>query len=77
MKVQAVILAAGMGTRLARPHPKPMTELSDGRTIMHQQVQNLQNAFGKGLRLTIAVGFQARNDPGTRTERVVCVQREL
>ena len=58
MKVQAVILAAGMGTRLARPHPKPMTELSDGRTIMHQQVQNLQNAFGKGLRLTIAVGFK-------------------
>ncbi len=58
MKIQAVILAAGMGTRLARPHPKPMTELSDGRTIMHQQVQNLQNKFGKKLRLTIAVGFK-------------------
>lgn len=58
MTVQAVILAAGMGTRLARPHPKPMTELRDGRTIMHQQVQNLQAAFGKKLRLTIAVGFK-------------------
>ena len=58
MEIQAVILAAGMGTRLARPHPKPMTELSDGRTIMHQQVQNLQNKFGKKLRLTIAVGFK-------------------
>ena len=58
MRVQAVILAAGMGTRLARPHPKPMTELSDGRTIMHQQVQNLQSAFGKKVRLTIAVGFK-------------------
>ncbi|WP_434612864.1 NTP transferase domain-containing protein [Arthrobacter sp. A5] len=58
MTVQAVILAAGMGTRLARPHPKPMTELRDGRTIMHQQVQNLQGAFGKKLRLTVAVGFK-------------------
>jgi choline kinase len=58
MTVQAVILAAGMGTRLARPHPKPMTELRDGRTIMHQQVQNLQSTFKKKLRLTIAVGFK-------------------
>jgi choline kinase len=58
MTVQAVILAAGMGTRLARPHPKPMTELEDGRTIMHQQLHNLQNTFGKKLRLSIVVGFK-------------------
>lgn len=58
MTVQAVILAAGMGTRLARPHPKPMTELEDGRTIMHQQVNNLQSVFGKKLRLSIVVGFK-------------------
>lgn len=58
MTVQAVILAAGMGTRLARPHPKPMTELDDGRTIMHQQVSNLESVFGKKLRLSIVVGFK-------------------
>ncbi|MDQ0849761.1 choline kinase [Arthrobacter sp. B3I9] len=58
MIVQTVILAAGMGTRLARPHPKSMTELSDGRTIMHQQVHNLKSAFGKKLRLTIVVGYK-------------------
>jgi choline kinase len=58
MTVQAVILAAGMGTRLARPHPKPLTKLEDGRTIMHQQVQSLQNTFGKKLRLTVVVGFK-------------------
>ncbi|AIY00858.1 UDP-N-acetylglucosamine pyrophosphorylase related protein [Arthrobacter sp. PAMC 25486] len=58
MTVQAVILAAGMGTRLARPHPKPMTELDDGRTIMHQQLNNLQSTFGKKLRLSIVVGFK-------------------
>ncbi|CEA08451.1 hypothetical protein BN1051_01799 [Arthrobacter saudimassiliensis] len=46
MIVQAVILAAGMGTRLARPHPKPLTLLDDGRTIMTQRVQNLRSVFG-------------------------------
>ncbi|MEB7505089.1 phosphocholine cytidylyltransferase family protein [Arthrobacter koreensis] len=58
MTVQAVILAAGMGTRLARPHPKSMTQLSDGRTIMEQQVGNLRAAFGEELRLTIVVGYK-------------------
>lgn len=58
MTVQVVILAAGMGTRLARPHPKSLTELDDGRTIMTQQVQNLKAAFGKKLRLSIVVGFK-------------------
>lgn len=47
-----------MGTRLARPHPKPMTELSDGRSIMHQQLSNLTAAFGKKLRLSVVVGFK-------------------
>lgn len=58
MTIQAVILAAGMGTRLARPHPKPLTPLNDGRTIMSQQVQNLKAAFGDELRLSIVVGFK-------------------
>lgn len=58
MLVQAVILAAGMGTRLARPLPKPLTELSDGRTIMGQQIDNLKSAFAEDYRLTIVVGFK-------------------
>lgn len=58
MTVQAVILAAGMGTRLARPHPKALTQLDDGRTIMTQQVENLRAAFGEDLRLTIVVGYK-------------------
>ncbi|MEY4348629.1 MAG: hypothetical protein RIS43_1048, partial [Actinomycetota bacterium] len=58
MLVQAVILAAGMGTRLARPLPKPLTELSDGRSIMGQQIDNLNTAFGNDYRLTIVVGFK-------------------
>jgi choline kinase len=58
MTVNAVILAAGMGTRLGRPWPKPLTPLSDGRTIMSQQMENLQAAFGADLRVTTVVGFK-------------------
>ena len=57
MTVQAVILAAGMGTRLGKPWPKPLTPLSDGRTIMQQQMQNLTKAF-EDLRITTVVGFK-------------------
>lgn len=58
MSVQAVILAAGMGTRLGRPFPKPLTPLNDGRTIMQQQMDNLNAAFGADLRITTVVGFK-------------------
>jgi choline kinase len=54
----AVILAAGMGTRLGRPWPKPLTPLSDGRTIMRQQVDNLSQAFGDQLRIMTVIGFK-------------------
>jgi choline kinase len=57
MTVQAVILAAGMGTRLGRPWPKPLTPLSDGRTIMRQQMDNVLGAFDD-VRITTVVGFK-------------------
>ncbi len=58
MSKQVVILAAGMGTRLARPLPKPLTELRDGRSIMKQQIDNLGLAFGESYRVMIVVGFK-------------------
>jgi choline kinase len=58
MSKQVVILAAGMGTRLARPLPKPLTELRDGRSIMKQQFENLETAFGSEFRAMIVVGFK-------------------
>lgn len=58
MSKQVVILAAGMGTRLARPLPKPLTELRDGRSIMKQQIDNLKFAFGETYRVMIVVGFK-------------------
>jgi len=56
--IQVVILAAGMGTRLSRPLPKPLTQLKDGRSIMGQQIDNLKLAFGQNYRLSTVVGFK-------------------
>ena len=57
MTMQAVILAAGMGTRLGKPWPKPLTPLSDGRTIMRQQMDNLIRAFDD-VRIMTVIGFK-------------------
>jgi choline kinase len=57
-RVEAVILAAGLGTRLGRPFPKPLTPLPTGETIIGRQVALLREAFGEDLRVTIVVGFK-------------------
>jgi choline kinase len=55
---QVTILAAGMGTRLGRPFPKPLTPLDDGRTIMQQQLDNIKEVFGLDTRIQNVVGFK-------------------
>ena len=57
-QVQVTILAAGMGTRLGRPFPKPLTRLATGQTIMEQQVDNIKSVFGDDVRIMIVVGFK-------------------
>jgi len=59
MTLQTVILAAGMGSRLGRSLPKPLTELSDGRSIMQQQHDNIRAVFGDDARVTTVVGYRA------------------
>jgi choline kinase len=58
MALQVTILAAGMGTRLGRPFPKPLTQLRDGRSILQQQLDNVNEAFGAAVRVQIVVGFK-------------------
>lgn len=59
MTLQTIILAAGMGSRLGRSLPKPLTELGDGRSIMQQQHDNIHAAFGSDVRITTIVGYRA------------------
>ncbi len=59
MTLHTVILAAGMGSRLGRSLPKPLTELGDGRSIMQQQHDNIRAAFGREARITTVVGYRA------------------
>ena len=56
--VQVTILAAGLGTRLKRPMPKPLTPLDDGRTIIAQQIDNIREVFGVDAQVVIVVGFK-------------------
>jgi choline kinase len=57
--LQVVILAAGMGTRLGRDHPKPLTPLQDGRTILARQLDGLRSVLGQDVPITAVVGFRS------------------
>lgn len=54
--MHAVILAAGVGTRLGRPFPKSLSVLPSGERIMGRQIRLLREA---GIeRVTVVVGFK-------------------
>ncbi|MEG2173298.1 MAG: phosphocholine cytidylyltransferase family protein [Desulfovibrionaceae bacterium] len=54
--MQAVILAAGVGTRLGRPFPKSLSILPTGERILGRQIRLLREA---GIRsVTVVVGFK-------------------
>ncbi len=52
-----IILAAGMGSRLGNPFPKPLTTLNTGKSIMLSQLDNLASAFPDHP-VTVVVGFK-------------------
>jgi choline kinase len=54
---QVVILAAGLGTRLGKPHPKPLTPLRSGESIMRRAVDSLREAYDD-VHVTAVVGFK-------------------
>jgi len=54
--MKAVILAAGVGSRLGRPFPKCMTLLPDGEQILGRQIRLIHEA---GIReIIVVVGFK-------------------
>lgn len=55
--MKIVILAAGIGSRLGNPFPKPLTPLNNGKTIMGMQVENLNREFNIDD-INVVVGFK-------------------
>ena len=57
MSTSVVILAAGKGTRLGMPFPKPLTPLLDGTPIIKRAIDLIHAEFGSEA-VHIVVGFQ-------------------
>lgn len=55
--MKIIILAAGIGSRLGNPFPKPLTPLKNGKTIMQQQVEKLTSYFSVDD-ITVIIGFK-------------------
>jgi len=55
--LKIVILAAGIGSRLGNPFPKPLTPLKDGESIMAKQLKNITAYFDIND-VTSVVGFK-------------------
>jgi choline kinase len=55
--MKIVILAAGIGSRLGNPFPKPLTPLRGGKSIMEKQIENLSEHFNPHD-ISVVVGFK-------------------
>ena len=55
--MKIVILAAGIGSRLGSPLPKPLTLLKNNQSILGQQIKNLSEYFSIHD-INVVVGFK-------------------
>jgi len=55
--MKVIILAAGIGSRLGKPNPKPLTPLKDDKTILAHQVEGLKNYVNKED-IFVVVGYK-------------------
>lgn len=55
--MKIVILAAGIGSRLGNPFPKPLTPLKNGKSIMQMQTENIA-AYYDIDDVNVVVGFK-------------------
>lgn len=55
--MKIIILAAGIGSRLGNPFPKPLTPLKDGKSIMQRQIDNITTYFDIND-ITTVIGFK-------------------
>ncbi len=55
--MKAIILAAGIGSRLGNPKPKPLTKLSTGEMIMERQINALKQVLSVDD-ILVVIGFK-------------------
>ena len=55
--MKIIILAAGIGSRLGNPFPKPLTPLKNGKSIMKMQVENMTSRYDIDD-INVVVGFK-------------------
>ena len=55
--MKIVILAAGIGSRLGNPFPKPLTVLKNGKSIMESQIDNITSKYDIDD-INVVIGFK-------------------
>lgn len=55
--MKIIILAAGIGSRLGNPFPKPLTPLKNGKSIMQMMLENIDKYFSEHD-VYVVVGFK-------------------
>jgi len=55
--MKIIILAAGMGSRLGNPFPKPLTPLKNGKSIMKMQTENIVSKYDIDD-INVVIGFK-------------------
>jgi len=55
--MKIIILAAGIGSRLGNPFPKPLTPLKNGKSIMQMQTENIASKYNIDD-INVVVGFK-------------------
>ena len=55
--MKIIILAAGIGSRLGNPFPKPLTKLKNNKSIMQMMTENISSIYGLDM-INLVVGFK-------------------
>ena len=55
--MKIIILAAGIGSRLGNPFPKPLTKLKNNKSIMQMMTENISSVYNADL-INLVVGFK-------------------
>ena len=55
--MKIIILAAGIGSRLGNPFPKPITKLNNNKSIMQMMTENISYIFDTDM-INLVVGFK-------------------